>query len=249
MTATEDVVFSHQGYCQLCDSATTFAARWPWFRDHLICTRCESVPRERALYATVEMFYPGWRNMDIHEWSPTGRGVSLKFLAEGHHYIASHWDATRPPGEQPTGGDLRNESIELQTFENEIFDLVITQDAFEHLFDPEKAMREIARTLRPGGAHICTVPLVNKHKPTVRRASIRDGAVVHLLEPQYHGVAGARDDALVTFDWGYDIAGYLGAAGGLEVELVFIDNIDLGIQAEFNDVLICRKPRNDRAPL
>ena len=36
----------------------------------------------------------------------------------------------------------------------------------EHIFDPSKAFSEIARTLKTGGAHIFTVPLINKNKPT-----------------------------------------------------------------------------------
>jgi len=38
------------------------------------------------------------------------------------------------------------------------FDLVITQDFFEHVLRPAKAFAEIARTLKPGGALIYAVP-------------------------------------------------------------------------------------------
>ncbi len=38
----------------------------------------------------------------------------------------------------------------------------LTQDVFEHLFDPAAAFREIARTLQPGGAHVFTTLLVRK---------------------------------------------------------------------------------------
>jgi len=41
---------------------------------------------------------------------------------------------------------------------DESFDLVITLDVFEHVLRPAKAFAEIARTLKPGGAHIYTVP-------------------------------------------------------------------------------------------
>jgi SAM-dependent methyltransferase len=239
----EEFVFSHKGFCQLCDAPTLFAARWQWFREHLICMRCRSIPRERALYATVELFYPDWRTLRIHEWSPTGRGASVKFMEEAPRYIASAHDPELPVGKKPPAGGLRNERLDHQSFKDNSFDLVITQDAFEHVFDPESAIREIARTLRPGGAHICTVPLVNKEKPSVRRASLSEGGVIHHLEPEYHGDPRTGQQSLVTFDWGYDIAGYLARFGGLEITLVNIDNIDLGIRAEYNEVLVCRKPQ------
>jgi 2-polyprenyl-3-methyl-5-hydroxy-6-metoxy-1,4-benzoquinol methylase len=55
-----------------------------------------------------------------------------------------------------------------QTFENESFDLVITSDVFEHLPDVAPAVREILRTLKPGGAHIFTVPWIRWKKTLVR---------------------------------------------------------------------------------
>ena len=36
-----------------------------------------------------------------------------------------------------------------------------------------RAIEEIARTLKPGGFHICTVPIMNKAEPSVRRARRR----------------------------------------------------------------------------
>jgi len=44
--------------------------------------------------------------------------------------------------------------------------LHLTQDVFEHMFDPAAAFREIVRTLQPGGAHVFTTPLVRKSEPT-----------------------------------------------------------------------------------
>lgn len=36
----------------------------------------------------------------------------------------------------------------------------------EHIYDPEKAFSDIARTLKKGGGHIYTVPIINKFMPT-----------------------------------------------------------------------------------
>ncbi|MGH8487345.1 MAG: class I SAM-dependent methyltransferase [Gammaproteobacteria bacterium] len=69
---------------------------------------------------------------------------------------ASQFDPNIPSGdlvEAPTMPceKYRCENLEEQTFHDEFFDLVITQDVFEHVFHPDLAIREIARTLRPGG--------------------------------------------------------------------------------------------------
>ncbi len=125
----------------------------------------------------------------------------MKLERESRDYTASQYIPSMPFGEVHPDGFV-NQDLENQTFADESFDLVITQDVFEHIFHPDRAIREIARTLRPGGAHIMTVPIVNKASPATRRASLVDGEVTHYAEPQYHGNP-VGDGALVTVDWGY----------------------------------------------
>jgi SAM-dependent methyltransferase len=188
------------------------------------------------------MYYPDWRALTIHESSPINRGVSPKLAREARDYMPTQYLPALPRG--ATFNGFRNENLEQQTFADASFDLVITQDVFEHLFRPDLAIREIARTLKPGGAHVCSVPIVRKHQSSVRRASLTDdGSIVHHLEPQYHGNPVSADGALVTVDWGYDVCGYLARQSGLDVAMVVVDNIDLGIRAEYLEILVCRRSR------
>jgi hypothetical protein len=243
--------FRTAGRCPLCGKDTEFVAtrddpipeQWHpnWFRESLKCLSCNSIPRQRAIFAVIELLYPEWRNMLMHESSPGPGGASGRFLAECPRYIASHYDEPLGFGNMHPSGWYRSENLEAQTFPDESFDLVITQDVFEHLFAPHKAIAEIARTLRPGGAHIMTVPIVNQTKPSARRA-LRDGSTVaHLLEPMYHGDPMSKDGILVTIDWGYDIIDYLAAHSTLSVSMYYIDDLSRGIRAAFNEVLVCRK--------
>ena len=68
---------------------------------------------------------------------------------------------------------LRCEDLEQQTFDDESFDLVVAQDVMEHVFHPDRAYREIWRTLKPGGLYIHTTPIYKKNRVTSeRRASL-----------------------------------------------------------------------------
>ena len=200
-----------------------------------------SIPRERSLMYVVNLFYPEWRTLRIHESSPADRGASRKIRLECPGYVASHFDPNVPLGALHPAGYYQSEDLEHQTFANESFDLVITQDVFEHVFRPDFAIREIARTLSAGGAHVCTVPLVNREKPSQRRARSIDGKVIHELPPVYHGNPLSADGSLVTVDWGFDISNYLDQASGLSTTIFFIDNLHLGIRAEYLEVLVSRK--------
>lgn len=117
----------------------------------------------------------------------------------------------------------------------------MTQDVFEHLFHPDKAIAEIARTLRPGGAHVMTVPIILKDKPSRPRATIADGEVVMHGPVEYHGNPVDSSGSLVTRDWGYDIADYLFEHSAMPTSIFYIDDMSRGIRAEFIDIVVSRK--------
>jgi len=246
MTSTEaapatQFAFSHDGACPICEKPVTFTANGPYFRATLRCPGCQSIPRERALMAVLAKLYPNWRAKTIHESSPVGRGASLKLQRECGNYVASQYDPAIPWGERHPSFGYRSEDLEAQSFADASFDLVITQDVFEHLFHPDRAIAEIACTLKPRGSHICTFPIVRRSNPSARRASLRDGSVIHHQEPEYHGNPMSGDGSLVTVDWGYDVAGYLAHHSGLTVTIHAIDDIDRGIRADLNEVIVCTK--------
>ncbi|MCF3609808.1 class I SAM-dependent methyltransferase [Planktothrix agardhii 1033] len=119
---------------------------------------------------------------------------------------------------------------------------MISQDVMEHIFNPEKAFSEIARTLKPGGAHTFTVPIVKKEQPSSIRATLEaNGEINYLEEAQYHGNPINPKGSLVTRDWGYDICNFILKHSGLYTTIVYIDDISLGIRAEYIEVLISRK--------
>lgn len=236
-------MFRNQGYCHCCNSTVEFVATSDWWRDDYRCANCQSIPRERAVMYCLEKFFPQWRNLVIHESSPVmGRGASRRLQGEAGHYLPSQFYPDVPRGQSVDG--MRCENLEKLSFENESIDLHITQDVFEHLFDPAAAFREIARTLRPGGAHVFTTPLENKAAPTefcARREAT--GTLVQLIEPaQYHVNPISSKGSLVTVRWGYDITKFVFDTTGLFTEIVFLDNLDFGIRAELIEVLITRRP-------
>lgn len=234
-------VLKNSGYCPICAQEVTFVARDAWLRDYYLCSNCGSIPRERALMLTIDTYYPNWRSLTIHESSPANRGASKRLSQECSHYVPSQLFPNQEPGSFV--GNFRCENLEALTFADESIDLHITQDVLEHVFHPSKTFSEIGRTLRPGGAHIFTVPLVNKHKPSKIRARIsNDGQISHLEPPVYHGNPISDKGSLVTADWGFDICRHIFESCGLFTHIIYIDDISKGIRAEYIEVLITVKP-------
>jgi len=232
--------FSHKGYCPCCSKDVNFVSFNHWLRDNFYCSNCFSIPRERALMITIEKYFPKWRTLNIHESSPGNRGASFTLKNNCEKYISTQYYPNLTLG--TFKNKHRNEDLENQTFKDETFDLVITQDVMEHVYNPEKAFREITRTLKNGGAHIFTVPIVNKYNMTeVWATKGEDGEPVFLKTPEFHGSPINSKGSPVTMHWGFDIIDFIRNKSGLDTKIEYIDNIDFGIRAEFIEVLVSIK--------
>lgn len=239
-TPSEGILGS-RGYCSTCNRETSFLAKEAWLRDHFLCESCGSIPRERALMHVLEQFYPDWRNLIIHESSPGNRGASVRLKKECKAYMPTQYFSKQQSGSVFNG--MRCENLEAMSFESNSIDLHVSQDVLEHIFHPQEAFQEIARTLKPGGAHIFTVPLVNKMKASELRATMAtDGGIEYIKTPMYHGNPIDPQGSLVTMDWGYDIVEHIFEATGLFTHTVYIDDLSKGIRAEYIEVLVTVKP-------
>ncbi|HZQ52242.1 MAG TPA: class I SAM-dependent methyltransferase [Bryobacteraceae bacterium] len=223
------------GFCNICMSPTRFVAHTYWLRESYVCERCRTIPRHRAIVEVLNLVKPGWRDLKMHESSPSPR-----FLAKfSRDYSASFFREDLPLGADVDGD--RNEDIENLTFADESFDIFITQDVLEHVFHPDKAVREIVRVLRPEGIHVFTTP---KHKYLLKsfpRASLIDGRIQHLHEPNYHGNPIGDGRSLVTWDYGADFDDLAQRWSGYNTSNFVIRDRSRGIDGEYLDVFVTKK--------
>ena len=247
LLSTTRAVFPHTlkrgfklGYCPICEKRTLYFKEGAWLRDQLKCSRCGSIPRWRALIYVLNEFVPAWRQLTIHESSPSGP-ASAKLKSACSNYIPSHFFLDVAPGDYKNG--YRCENLEQQTFSTKSLDLVISQDVFEHVLDPATAFKEVARTLKPRGMHVFTIPWY-WWKPTLVRAMRQDDMVQHLLEPDYHGNPIDPNGSLVVTEWGYDFCDFIYETSGLTTTVIRIRDSYLGIEGQFTDVFISRKLRH-----
>ena len=163
------------GYCLTCDRRTAFIETGPWLANDYLCARCHSMPRWRAMIRVLNTRFPKWRNLQIHECGSSGLATE-KIRREATGYSGSRYlnSADVPRGQLV--GNVSCQDIEDLTFPDESFDLVLTQDVLEHVLRPDRAFTEIARVLRPGGAHVFTVPMLEArphlYGPCLRRTAL-----------------------------------------------------------------------------
>jgi SAM-dependent methyltransferase len=227
-----------RGHCPICERAAVFRVEGPWLRDQFVCTGCGSIPRWRAVVHVLGMFFPDWRKLAVHESSPGG-AASDKIARECGGCVQTHYFPGVPGGQSKDG--FRCEDLESQTFPDAAFDVVVTQDVFEHIPDPARGFAEVARTLKPGGAHVFTIPWYHWKPTLVRAERAPDGSVRHLKPPDYHGNPIDDKGSLVFREWGSDVCDFVYRASGLTTTVVRIRDRHLGIDAEFIEVFVSRK--------
>ena len=232
------------GFCPCCNRKTLFVALDYWLRDSYKCVRCRSIPRQRAIVDVISRTFDDWKNLNIHESSPCGPTFDM-MKKSCSNYSYSYFYPNKELGEViGDDGKVTNQNLEKLTFPDNSFDLFITQDVFEHINEPEKALKEIYRCLKPGGCHIFTVPIY-PFIETRSRIKLENGRAVPVMEEQYHGNPIDKKGALVTYDWGGDIARKIDSLSGFKTEIIeFLDseeNHRKGLEADFLQVVVSKK--------
>ena len=82
------------------------------------------------------------------------------------------------------GREVRHEDVEALSFESEYIDYLFSNDVLEHVDQPEKAVHEMARVLRPGGELFLSVPFSPRELCSRRRARLTQDGVEHLAAPR-----------------------------------------------------------------
>jgi SAM-dependent methyltransferase len=231
-----EVVKKYDGHCIICDKGTGFEARNTDLREYLYCNYCRSNSRQRILFYTLNKFYPNWKDLNIYEAS-SGPVRLTKRLKECKNYISSQYYPYKKFGEKYNG--FYNINLEKKHFQKEQFDIVITQDVFEHLYEPKKALKYMYRTLKPGGAHICTFPRI-KDKPTEKCSIMKQGKIIWLKEKNIHG-----SESPVSFYWGQDTIELIEKWSKFKCEIITIDNPQLGLIKNTNEAIIMRKLKHN----
>lgn len=212
--------------CPICDHVRRFNADDDYYacRSDLASPDCGlggCLTRERAIAKVLFSFHgrQALRRLHIHEAAPTASGLSRWMSDNCPNYVISGYFPDAPFGS--IVGPLRNEDLEHQTFADESFDLVLHLDVMEHLFHPFQALREIYRTLKPGGLCIFTAPTYPEMQKSRQVASLReDGTLSVEGTPEYHGnPQNPEQGVLVTWRYGYDLPLLIARETSFDVEV------------------------------
>jgi SAM-dependent methyltransferase len=209
--ALKNLRYHKIGRCNICGNFTIFICTdLVTARNNMFCLFCHSSSRKRHV-AQVILKEVVKQNCSLSKISKI-KNIKIyntdindafyRVLYSYDQYICSGFFPNIEPGQQ-IRSRVFCQDIEHTTFNDKTFNLVITEDVFEHIRDYKKGFREIFRILKVGGYHIFTVPCYFD-KPTLVRVDTSGDKDIHVLLPEYHGDA-IRGRILAYRTFGIDI--------------------------------------------
>jgi SAM-dependent methyltransferase len=213
------------GYCQVCQRLTLFRIDTLYqnngtvnFRERMVCLSCKLNNRMRFLLARVQREARKYEHPRIY--------IQEQVTAFFQKLVQLHPNATGSEflGEQYHGGEIvngiRHENAAKLSFSDKSFDILISNDVFEHVFDLQQSFSEAFRVLDIGGRMVFSMPFFQHKESTQRRIQIENGELVHLEESQYHGNPLSEDGSLVCFDISWDSFDMLKECGFTDVYML-----------------------------
>lgn len=228
------------GVCGACEVATIFEGRidvgipdviggpyltggasvpLPNFRESVHCPRCGLNTRQRLAAELVRdvLRQPGGlggrRAVYLHEqvtamfrWAESGYGAA-------HNVVGSEFlGLDKEPGRTYDG--LLHQDIHALTFDDDAFDLIVSTDVLEHVWDVDAVLAESVRVLRPGGYFVLTVPWNYGQPQTVQAARRTPDGIEYLERPEIHGnPTAAAEGSLLYYRYGWDLLDRIRQAG------------------------------------
>ncbi len=177
----------------------------PNWRERLECPTCGLINRQRALAAALLEHMDGKDGRTVYlmeQVTAMYKVICMRSptsICYGSEYV----------GPQHKGGDIvrgiRHEDAMQLSFPDGSLDAVMSNDVFEHVPSPDRAFREAARVLKPGGKMFFTVPFFLDRETNTQRADVVDGVVKHYKEPEFHGNPFSKDGSLVFTEFGWQL--------------------------------------------
>ena len=218
------------GYCEVCESVEKLLVDYnytdnnvPNYRERLVCEKCKNNNRQRFILGYLKKEIANLKqkeNIKVYSYEQvTAFYKELKKSLKGIEITGSEF-----LGKQYKSGEIvngvRNEDATKLSFAENSFNIVISNDVFEHVYDINKTFKELNRVLMQGGKLIFTIPFMLSKDSTYKRAQLEDDEIIYNDKPIYHGNPLSENGSLVFYDFGWDIVDIIKSHGFKEVYML-----------------------------
>lgn len=183
----------HQSQCVNCNGKYFISLRDDPFMTR--CLRCHANLTNLALIPVIKKHLSS--SVINKAWEMSTYGATFDYLKKNIPYVVG---TEYIPGAEPGEiiKNVMNQDVQKLSFEDACFDLITSNQVFEHVPDDIRGYKECFRVLRPGGALIFTVPLY-ENDATECLAEIKDNEILFHRKAEYHDSRKSGPKSVLTF--------------------------------------------------
>ena len=217
------------------------------WRETLLCPYCNMNNRQRLVAAISKKYLdeqPDKKSYFMEQVTPIFRWAKNRYgdRVTGSEYLGNDKISGKSYISIRNGPFIRHEDIMSLSFADEQFDLIISNDVFEHIPNPAKAFGESFRVLKKNGLMIATFPFFGKDESSITRACKGlDGQIKNIHPENFHGNPLSAEGSLVFTDFGWDVFDLIEKAGFDDAFIEIYYNKKFGILCEHQLIFYCKK--------
>lgn len=251
MTLQGDIPQQLTGYCYVCQGEQAFSidsnngeVNW---RETLRCPSCHLINRWRSGVHLFETLCAPKKTDQIYiteEITPFFQILKQRYPQTiGSEYIEEHASGSFVTSH---GKNIRIENVTGLSFKNNYFDSLLSFDVLEHVPDYHKALEELFRVLKPGGALMWSAPFSFTENTLICASVLADGSIQHHLPPDYHGDPISDQGVLCFQSFGMDILQEMEKTGFVDARVCGFSNRDAAYLGG-NILFVAQKPNDSGA--
>jgi len=207
------------GYCTVCDRPTHFIIQKNKkgqinLKEKLFCEYCKLNNRKRFMLCFLKEIAQNSNSyLSVFMYEQITRFFKLAQPTKNIDLVGSEFLGYDKKSGQVID-KIRNEDAMNLSFDDNSFDVIVSNDLYEHVPDINKSLKEAYRVLKNSGTLLISIPFLIENTKTIRRATLEEGKIKHILEPIFHSNPAARKEgSLVFYDYGWDFLDFLKKAG------------------------------------
>jgi SAM-dependent methyltransferase len=131
-----------------------------------------------------------------------------------------------------SGHRIMHQDCTKLSFDDNAFDLIISQHVFEHVFDIKKALSELLRVLKDNGSCVISIPFFHNTEKSVMLAKQEGEEIIQIIgPPEIHGNPVLGIGSLTFWHHGWEFIEIMKEDGFRDVQVHFFNNLYKGYMA------------------
>ena len=220
-----------KAYCVVCNKLSIMSSGNSEDFDNESYSCCGMNSRMRAMYEYITGKFHKNNKVYIQEVITPSYNAYEKHFGPDNIVGSEYLGQEKICGEyyEHNGHRIMHQDCTKLSFNDNTFDLIISQHIFEHIFDTKTALSESLRVLKNNGSCVISIPFLNNSEKSVMLAKQEGEKTIQIIDPpEIHGNPISGTGSLAFWRHGWEFVELMKTVGYRDVRVLFYNNLYRG---------------------